>query len=173
MAQFPLSRIVPTEEDMLFRNKLIHGIAHDEGVAFMRGVSGHAGLFGKAIDVAKVWDMMRRGGVYGGKRYLSKQSLDTFTTCAFCHEGNRRGLGFDKPQLVFKAEESNVPEDVSLNSYGHSGFTGTLAWVDKDAELVYVFLSNRIHPTRHNTTIYDLEIRTRIHKLVYKLMPRK
>ncbi len=170
--KFPLDRIVPTEVDSFFRMQTLHGVVHDEGAAMMLGVSGNAGLFSNSNDLAKVWQMLLNGGVYDGKRYLKESTINEFTKCQYCDEENRRGMGFDKPLIEYDSIRSSVAKDVSAASFGHSGYTGTLVWADPKNDLLFVFLSNRVHPTRANSKIYSLNIRPRIHNLVYELLGR-
>ena len=167
---YPISRIIPTEEDDFFRNELLQGFVHDEGAAMMGGVSGNAGLFGNAIDLAKIMQMYLQKGYYGGKRYLSENVLNEFTKRQFPENENRRGLGFDKSYIDnYKNDLVDAYPAVSTseNSFGHSGYTGTFAWADPDNELLFIFLSNRVHPTRNNSKIYDLNIRTAMHQEIY------
>lgn len=165
--KYSLSRIVPTEEDQDFRKQLIHGDVHDPGAAMLGGVSGHAGLFSSATDLAVIMQMLVQGGTYGGRKYLDTETIKKFTKCQFPLNENRRGLGFDKPLLEFE-EDGAVCLSASADSYGHSGFTGTYAWADPQSNLVYVFLSNRVHPTASNSKIMELNIRTEIHETLYK-----
>ncbi|MDA1122541.1 MAG: serine hydrolase [Bacteroidetes bacterium] len=167
---YPLDRIIPTENDTYFRELQIHGVVHDEGAAMMSGVSGNAGLFGNADDLAKMWQMYLNMGSYGGKRYISEQTLREFSTCQYCEEGNRRGLGFDKPLVEYSYRASSVARQSSPSSFGHSGFTGTFVWVDPEYDLLYIFLSNRVYPTRENSKIYELNIRPDIHEVIYEEM---
>ena len=146
------------------------GFVHDEGAAMMGGVSGNAGLFGNAIDLAKIMQMYLQKGYYGGKRYLSENVLNEFTKRQFPENENRRGLGFDKSYIDnYKNDLVDAYPAVSTseNSFGHSGYTGTFAWADPDNELLFIFLSNRVHPTRNNSKIYDLNIRTAMHQEIY------
>ncbi len=166
--RFSLSRIVPTELDNNFRMQLLHGVVHDEGAIMMGGISGNAGLFAKTIDVAKLWQMYLQGGYYGGNRYLTQEVLHAFTTCQFCEEGNRRGLGFDKPPIVYKAGKSSVAPQASHQSFGHTGFTGTISWADPVHGLLFIFLSNRVHPTRANNALAVRDIRPRLQKAIYE-----
>ncbi len=166
---YPLSRIVPTEYDSLFRKTLIWGRVHDEGAAMLDGLSGHAGLFGSANDLMKLMEMYRQRGSYGGKQYLSPEVLTEFTRYQFPELGNRRGLGFEKPAYKFNG---NAPRSASPSSFGHSGFTGTFTWVDPVYNLSYVFLSNRVYPTRNNNLISSLNIRTNVMEAMYKAMKR-
>lgn len=161
--KFPKSRIVPTENDEFFRHQLLQGIVHDEGAALMGGVSGNAGLFGTANDIAKMMQMYLQKGYYGGKSYLKPESFDKFNHRYFEEKGVRRGLGFDKPQLD---ESMATCGCVSFKSFGHSGYTGTYTFVDPETEIVYVFLSNRVYPTRENNKLGDADIRTKVQKLI-------
>lgn len=161
---YPLSRIVPTEYDSLFRKTLIWGRVHDEGAAMLDGLSGHAGLFGSANDLMKLVEMYRRKGNYGGKQYLSADVLTEFTRYQFPELGSRRGLGFDKPTFKFSG---NAPRSASASSFGHSGFTGTFTWIDPDYGISYVFLSNRVYPTRNNNKISELNVRTNVVEVLY------
>ncbi|MFD1094549.1 glycoside hydrolase family 3 N-terminal domain-containing protein [Salegentibacter chungangensis] len=164
---FPLDRIVPTESDFLFRQKSIHGRVHDEGAIMMGGVSANAGLFANANDLAKLMQMYLNYGEYGGERYIAETTLKEFSKTQFPDNDNRRGLGFDKPNLKYKGEDNNTAKDASKDSFGHTGFTGTMVWVDPKEDLLYVFLSNRVLPTRENTRLYKLNTRTQIQQALY------
>jgi len=161
---YPDMSIVPTEIDSLFRKQLIHGYVHDEGAAMMAGFSGNAGLFATANDLIKLMEMYRRGGSYGDEQIIEKDIIDEYTSYQYLDNDNRRGLGFDKPLVdEYDGTEEDYPcPGASPSSFGHSGFTGTFAWVDPEYELSYVFLSNRVYPTRDNSLLYDLNIRTQI-----------
>lgn len=167
---FPLESIVPTEVDSFFRMQTLHGVVHDEGAAMMLGLSGNAGLFANAIDLAKIYQMLLNGGEYNGKRYLKASTVEEFTKCQFCETGNRRGMGFDKPLIEYDSAKSSVAEAASPESFGHSGYTGTFVWADPANNLLFIFLSNRVHPKRTNRKIYSLNVRPRIHTLVYRLL---
>lgn len=167
LLQFEASMIVPTEVDTFFRMSLIHGKVHDEGAILMKGTSGNAGLFGSAADVAAVLQMWLQGGVYGGERYLKTATVDLFTTYQYPNRGNRRALGFDKPLLEYDFALSSVAQSASHRSFGHTGFTGTLVWADPAHNLIYIFLSNRVYPTRVNPRIYQLNVRPGIHQILY------
>ena len=114
--------------------------------------------------------MLLNGGVYDGQEYLSASTIQEFTECQFCETGNRRGLGFDKPMVDFRFSASSVAQYASPKSYGHTGYTGTFVLADPANGLLFVFLSNRVHPTRNNSKIYQLNIRPNIHNLVYNLL---
>jgi len=163
---FPLSRIIPTELDGFFRNQLIHGDVHDPGAAMLGGIAGHAGLFSDANDVAVILQMLVQNGEYDGKRYIDSTTIIEFSRCQFPLNDNRRGIGFDKPLIQFK-KNGPVCRSASSISYGHSGFTGTYAWADPENGLIYVFLSNRVHPDATNWKISERNIRTRIHQIFY------
>ncbi len=162
--KFALTQIVPTENDTLYRGQLIHGFVHDQGAAMQGGIGGHAGLFANANDVAKMMQMYMQGGSYGGKTYFQPGTIDKFNTCFYCDEEVRRGVGFDKPQLD---EYGPTCGCVSMTSFGHSGFTGAYTWADPEQEIVYVFLSNRIHPSADNRFLLKENIRTNIQQVIY------
>lgn len=164
---FPKDRIVPTERDTFFRRQQIHGTVHDENAAILGGVSGHAGLFASANDLAKLFQLYLNGGEYGGRRYISEEALKEFTRCQFCAEGNRRGLGFDRPPLEYVEGDSYVARSASQASFGHSGYTGTFVWADPEAELLVIFLSNRVYPDRSRRALYTHNIRPRLHQACY------
>lgn len=170
---FPIDQIIPTELDDFFRNQQIRGFVHDEGAAMLGGISGHAGLFGTANDLAKLYQMYLQKGYYGGERYFSEQVINEFTRIQFPGNNNRRGLGFDKPLIDNDKKsltEAYPAYSASKNSYGHSGFTGTFFWIDPDANLVYILLTNRVYPTRDNAGLSALNIRTAIHQSIYDCM---
>lgn len=167
---FPLDRIVPTEVDTFFRMQTLHGVVHDEGAAMMLGVSGNAGLFGNAMDLGKVYQMLLNDGYYDSRRYLKAETVQEFTRVQFPENENRRGLGFDKPLLEYNKEGSSSAYWASPSTFGHSGYTGTLVWADPDQDVLFIFLSNRVHPTRNNRKIYTLAVRPSIHNAVYELL---
>ena len=170
MEEFPLARIIPTERDTFFRMQQIHGRVHDEGAVMMGGVSGNAGLFSTSLDLAKLMQMYMNMGAYGGERYLKEESVKEFTRYQFKEEGNRRGLGFDKPPLTPEGKKNGyVAPSASEESFGHSGYTGTFAWADPKEELIIVFFSNRVYPTRLNTNLYKYNIRPTMHQILYEM----
>ena len=164
---YDLSRIIPTERDTFFRMTQLHGMVHDEGAAMMSGVSANAGLFGSANDLAKLAQMYCNYGTYGGKEYIADSTMMTFTACQYCNEDNRRGLGFERPMIEYDPEISHVCESVSDVSFGHSGYTGTFVWIDPKYDLIYIFFSNRVYPTRLNRKLYEQNIRPRIQQVIY------
>lgn len=164
---FNLINIIPTENDTVFRKQLLIGDVHDQGAALLGGVSGNAGLFGNTYNVAVFMQMLLNGGSYGDVKLLQKEVIDVFTEAHFAADSNRRGLGFDKPLLVYEDHMTNC-KDASPGSFGHSGFTGTYAWADPENGLVYVFLSNRVHPDMNNTKLMKWDVRTNIHQLFYE-----
>ncbi|MCF8278086.1 MAG: serine hydrolase [Flavobacteriales bacterium] len=162
--RFELNRIVPTEYDMTFRKQLVQGDVHDPGAAMLGGVGGHAGLFSDANDLAVMMQLFLNKGTYGGKRYISEKTVNEFTKCQFCKSGNRRGIGFDKPE---PSGGGPTCECVSMLSFGHTGFTGTMAWADPDKNIVYIFLSNRVYPDADNSKLLKMDVRTKIQQVIY------
>lgn len=159
--------IVPTEWDSVFRKQLLNGTVHDPTAAMLGGISGHAGLFGSANDVAVMMQMLLNGGEYGGKRLMKESTVKEFTKKH--GKTSRRGLGFDKPETDTK-KASPTSRMASPLAFGHTGFTGTCAWADPKFGLVYVFLSNRVHPSADNKKLVDMNIRTRIMDVVYETL---
>ncbi len=163
---YPLEKIIPTERDTFFRMAQLHGTVHDEGAAMMGGVSSNAGLFGTANDLAKLFQMYMNYGQYGGEQIIPRKAVKEFTKCQFCAEDNHRGLGFDKPQ-PFNPDSRYTALSASPDSFGHSGYTGTFVWADPQEELILIFFSNRVYPTRDNRKLYEMNIRPRLHQAVY------
>ncbi|HXI00479.1 MAG TPA: serine hydrolase [Sphingobacteriaceae bacterium] len=165
--RFGKERIVPTEQDTSFRKTLLHGYVHDPGAAMVNGVSGHAGLFASANDLAILYQMILNRGTYGGVEYFKSKTVDMFTKRQ--SDVNRRGLGFDRwdPE-----NGSNYPSKLaSSQTYGHTGYTGTCVWVDPKYNLVYIFLSNRVHPSV-DAKLLSLRIRPRIQDVVYEAIQK-
>jgi CubicO group peptidase (beta-lactamase class C family) len=165
LEKFSKDNIPPTEQDDLFRKQKVQGYVNDQGAAMLGGVSGHAGLFSNSNDVAKIMQMYLWKGFYGGKRYFDPEILDLFNTCYYCDKNVRRGVGFDKPQLGTSGPTCGC---VSMTSFGHSGFTGTLAWADPEQEIVYVFLSNRTFPDPENRKLIRSDLRSKIQEAIYE-----
>lgn len=164
---FSLDNIVPTENDNYFRNTLIHGYVHDPAAAMMGGVAGHAGLFANARDVGILMYTLSNNGIYGTEQIFDPLTIDLFNTRHFYRL--RRGLGFDKPESL-PSRRPNVTPMVSQTAFGHSGFTGTVTWADPHKELVYVFLSNRVHPDGNNPLLMRMNIRNNIHEILYEII---
>ena len=154
--------IAPTEYDQRFRNSLVWGEVHDRNAAVFGGVSGHAGLFSNVRDLAKMMSMFLNGGEYGGRRYLSEEVLGTFNSRLFSN--NRRGLGWDKKGGKYAVASSFASDQ----SFGHTGFTGTMVWADPEEDLIFVFLSNRIYPDAANNRISEYSIRKHMHDSLYE-----
>jgi beta-glucosidase-like glycosyl hydrolase/CubicO group peptidase (beta-lactamase class C family) len=165
LRKYDISEIPPTEEDQYFRYTTVKGYVHDMTAAMQGGVSGHAGLFGTALDVAKMMQMYLNEGEYGGEHFFSKKTFKTFNDCVYCKDGNRRGVGFDKPQL--KGNPGPTCNCTSSQSFGHTGFTGTMAWADPEQELVYVFLSNRTYPDSSKNRLSQENVRENIQTVIY------
>lgn len=165
LEKFDKNRIPPTENDTYFRRQLLQGYVNDLSAALEGGVSGHAGVFSNAMDVAKIMQLYLQKGKYGDQQYFSEKTFDDFNTCYFCAAGNRRGVGFDKPQL---GAEGPTCGCASMTSFGHTGYTGTMAWADPDAQIVYVFLSNRTFPIAGKNRLSKENIREDIQKVIYE-----
>ena len=168
LKKFPASRIAPTEVDEYWRHQVLRGHVHDMGAAMLNGVCGNAGLFGDANDLAKMMQMHLNKGYYGGKRYISDTTEDVFNKRYFAKDSVRRGLGWDKPQ--FKGQPGPTFEEISPKSFGHQGFTGTMVWADPEEQIVYIFLSNRTYPKMENRLLYELNIRSEVHRLIYEAL---
>lgn len=170
LRRFAKSEIVPSNKDRFLRKETLQGYVHDEASAFFGGLAGNAGLFSTAREVARVYQMLLNGGEIDGQRYLSKETCQLFTTEV--SKISRRGLGFDKPDME-DPKKGNCTSSVPAEVYGHTGFTGTCAWVDPVNDLVYVFLSNRIYPNVTNRKLNQLHIRERIQEAIYGAMKKK
>ncbi len=164
LGRFPENRIAPTEDDRIFRKSLLTGYVHDQGAAMHGGIAGHAGLFSSAIDLAKLGQMWLQKGTYGGLRYFKPETIELFSSKQFYD--SRRGLGWDKPPLSDWTGPTSLFS--SPEAFGHTGFTGTCIWVDPQFELVYVFLSNRVHPDMNNNKLLAANIRSRIQDVIYE-----
>ncbi|NDW13114.1 beta-N-acetylglucosaminidase [Bacteroides sp. 214] len=162
---FQKEEIVPSTIDRFIRKTTLQGYVHDETAAFQGGVSGNAGLFSTANEVALIYQMILNGGTLDDKRYLSEETCKLFTTSV--SKISRRGLGFDRPDTKFP-DRSPCCKQAPASVYGHAGFTGTIAWVDPDNKLVYIFLSNRIYPDVWVNQLSKLDIRKRIQEQIYK-----
>jgi len=169
MNHLPRSHIVPTERDSSFRRQLIHGHVHDPAAAMLGGVAGNAGVFGNASSLAVIMQMLLNEGTYGGIRYLNPETVRLFVNRADPDGKNRRGLLFDKPDVKL-GENGPTAVSASEATFGHTGFTGTCAWADPERELVYIFLSNRVHPSASNNKLLKTNLRTRIMQAVYDAM---
>lgn len=157
--RFDAEELVPTSRDR-WRGQMLCGTVHDPTAALMGGVSGNAGLFSNANDLAILGQMLLNGGSYGGEQYFTPETVGQFTQ----RQRGHRGFGWDKPP--YNADYIVAPS-ASPQTFGHTGFTGTCFWVDPEHDLVFVFLSNRIHPTPDNQRINRLRIRQRVHQVIY------
>ena len=163
----PKNEIVPSEIDDYFRHRELRAYVHDMGAAMQGGVGGHAGLFSNAEEIYKIMQMYLQKGKANGYEFITSKTLNDFNRCYYCNQGNRRGVGFDKPQLEGNGSTCGCVSDIS---FGHMGFTGTYAWVDPDQELIFVFLSNRTYPSMSNNLLGKNNIRTRMQELIYKAL---
>jgi beta-N-acetylhexosaminidase len=167
--RFPLNRIAPTEQEAVFRKQLLRGDVHDPGAAMLGGVSGHAGLFSDAYDLAILEQMLLEGGEFNGQRFLKKETINYFA--AYHSDSSRRGLGFDKPEKDNPLRKDPYPSlYASPQTFGHTGFTGTSVWVDPAYNLIYVFLSNRVNPNSENVKISTLSVRGSIMDAIYRAL---
>lgn len=161
--RFPKGRIVPTQNDTVFRKELLQGYVHDEGAAMAGGIAGHAGLFGTANDLAIYGQLLLNRGEYGGIQYFKPETIDMFTSKQSL--SSRRGLGFDRAE---PDQKKGYPSKLANESvFGHTGYTGTCIWIDPKNQLIYIFLSNRVHP-QVSTRLLDLNIRSRIQDAIYE-----
>jgi beta-glucosidase-like glycosyl hydrolase/CubicO group peptidase (beta-lactamase class C family) len=160
---FNKANIAPTEDDRVIRNQILIGHVHDEAAAFMGGVSGNAGLFSNANDLAKLAQLFLNNGEYGGERYFDEATCRLFTATA---GSGRRGLGFDKPDPAKK------PPCLPASVYGHTGYTGTSMWMDPDNQLIYILLTNRVYPARANKKMQQMDIRSQIQEIIYRSMSK-
>jgi len=164
---FSKNEIVPSEIDNYFRHSELHGYVHDMGAAMQNGVGGHAGLFGDAYSVAAIMQMYLQQGSYNGLDFVEGSVIDAFNKAYFRDLGNRRGIGFDKPQL--EGKHQSTCGCISDFSFGHSGYTGTFAWADPEKEIIIVILANRTYPN-DDKTFSKNNIRTRIQEAVYEAL---
>ncbi|MEY4279360.1 MAG: hypothetical protein RL377_1364 [Bacteroidota bacterium] len=164
-----VDNIAATELDNYFRKELIQGSVHDEGASTMGGIAGHAGLFSNATDLAKLYLMLLNDGQWEGKKYFDASTVKTYT--AYNTTNSRRGLGFDKPEKDNQHLKEPYPSaSVSPSTFGHTGFTGTCVWADPEHQLLYIFLSNRVFPTRDNKAFSSLNLRPSIQEVIYSAL---
>ena len=169
LQHFDTLLIAPTETDNTFRRQSLRGYVHDEVAAFQGGISGNAGLFSSASDLAKLLQLYLNGGSYGGEEIISQSTVSLFTKSKT--PSSRRGLGFDKPDAR-NPRNSPCGSLAPSSVYGHTGYTGTCFWIDPDNNFLYIFLSNRVHPTRENNKLSSLSIRTEIQNVIYKAIEK-
>lgn len=165
-----INRIAPTEQDDTYRNQLLRGYVHDPNAAAMGGVAGHAGLFSTANDLFRLYQMMLDSGRFDGRQYISAKTFCSFNKRYYADKGNRRALGFDKP--LIEGRSKHISPLASQSSFGHTGFTGTMVWVDPQYNLIYIFLSNRVYPNAQPNKLANMNIRTDIQELIYKSLSR-
>ena len=175
-----LDEIVPTEIDNYYRKGLVHGFVHDEAAASLGGVSGNAGLFANAESLVPILQMLLNGGEYNGVRYFKRKTIREWTSVQYPKNNNHRGIGFDKRR--FSDDRTRKKPDLkryyyapsaSKKSFGHSGFTGTMIWVDPKKDLIFIFLSNRVHPSRDNKAFSEQNPRAKCHEAAYEAQRRK
>lgn len=164
--KIPMDHLVPTANDKDFRKRLLQGDVHDPAAAMQDGISGNAGLFSNAFDLAVIMQMMLNKGTYGGVRFLKPNTVSLFTRQQFLQNKNRRGLLFDRPETE-PGKSSPCCASASPETFGHQGFTGTCVWADPKYNLIYVFLSNRVHPDESNDKLIKMNVRTSIQQVIY------
>lgn len=165
---FPKNRVIPTVDEKVFRNQLLQGFVHDQGASLLGGVGGHAGIFSNATELASIMQLFLNKGKYAGFSFFNEKSIDEFTKQQF--QGNKRAAGFDRPNA---SGGGTCAKSASQQSFGHSGFTGTLAWADPKDKVIFVFLSNRVHPDPENWKLRDMHIRTDIQEVVYQALSKR
>jgi len=168
LKQFSDRQIVPTEDDQAYRKQLLRGYVHDPGAAMLGGVAGHAGIFSNAWSLAHIMQLFLNKGHMAGQRFFSETTYNEFTKQQFA--GNRRAAGFDRPTA---SGGGTCDILASQASFGHSGFTGTLAWADPKNKVIFIFLSNRVHPNQDNWKLRDLNIRTDLQHVVYEALAKR
>ncbi len=170
LLKFDKTKIVATENEAYFRLQTLKGYVHDPGAAMFGGIAGHAGLFSCADDLAIIMQMLLNGGEYNGKRYIKKETIDLFTQ--YQSAISRRGYGFDKPEKDNATRKEPYPAlNASSMTFGHTGFTGTCVWADPKQNLIFIFLSNRVHPQGgDNTKLLKMNVRTKIHDAIYEAL---
>lgn len=160
----------PTEIDNEWRRCVVRGYVHDPAAAIMGGVSGNAGLFSTPYDVVKLLYMIKNGGQYGNRAFLSPETIGRFASKQVSY--SKRGLGFDKPNSD-PSRSGEVSPYASEQAYGHLGFTGNSVWIDPEYDLVFVFLSNRTYPNSKDKNFNRKHIRREVMDLVYESMMKK
>ena len=163
-----IEHVAPTENDTVFRMQQLQGDVHDQTAALMGGVAGHAGLFANARDLAVMMQLLLDEGYANHRQFLSAYTIKKFTSAPFKDKLNRRGIGFDKPEVNPAITAYTPAKKSSERSFGHTGFTGTFAWADPDNKLIVIFLSNRVCPDAGNNKLAANDIRTKIHEAFYE-----
>jgi beta-glucosidase-like glycosyl hydrolase/CubicO group peptidase (beta-lactamase class C family) len=172
LEKMPINQIAYTEVDNYFRKELIRGSVHDEGSATLGGIAGHAGLFSNATDLATLYLMLLNNGEWDGKKYFDAQTIQYFTN--YASNVSRRGIGFDKPEKDNSSSKDPYPcKLASTSTFGHTGFTGTCVWADPENDILFIFLSNRVYPTRDNKAFSELNLRPKIQDAVYNILLSK
>ena len=164
--KYNIEKIVPTEIDNNFRKELVQGTVHDETAAIMGGISANAGLFSNAKDLSIILKMILNKGIHDNKQMIDSETLELFTKNHINNDSlNNRGLGFDKVRIV--SENKVYPnEKLSKKSFGHTGFTGTMFWVDPEKDLIVVFLTNRVYPNRNQGSFYEINVRNKLLEII-------
>ena len=164
--KYKIEKIVPTEIDKNFRKELIQGTVHDETAAIMGGLSANAGLFSNAEDLSVILKMILNKGIHNNKQMIDSETVELFTKNHIKNDTlNNRGLGFDKVRIV--SENKVYPnEKLSNKSFGHTGFTGTMFWIDPEKDLILVLLTNRVYPNRDEGSFYEVDVRSKLFEII-------
>jgi len=164
--KYKIEKIVPTEIDKNFRKELIQGTVHDETAAIMGGLSANAGLFSNAEDLSVILKMILNKGIHNNKQLIDSETVELFTKNHIKNDSlNNRGLGFDKVRII--SDNKVYPnEKLSNKSFGHTGFTGTMFWVDPENDLILVFLTNRVYPNRDEGSFYEVDVRNKLFEII-------
>jgi CubicO group peptidase (beta-lactamase class C family) len=164
--KYNIEKIVPTEIDNNFRKELIQGTVHDETAAIMGGISANAGLFSNAEDLSVILKMLLNKGKYNNIQMINSETVELFTKNHIKNDSlNNRGLGFDKVRIV--SENKVYPnKKLSNKSFGHTGFTGTMFWIDPEKDLILILLTNRVYPNRNEGNFYEVEVRNKLFEII-------
>ncbi len=162
--QHPVRQLVPTITDKWIGRGALRGYVHDEGAALLGGVAGHAGLFGNANDLGRLFQLLNDRGRYGERQLLSPETVQVFTGRS---PYNYRALAFDR---LAGGYQSVIDAGASQATIGHTGFSGTCVWADPENDLVFVLLTNRIHPDPSNVKLLKYGTRSRMHRDLYRAL---
>ncbi|MEL6356867.1 MAG: serine hydrolase, partial [Bacteroidota bacterium] len=162
LEQFPEEQMIPTVEDEWMRSSLLRGFPQDEGASLLGGVAGHAGLFGNVTDLAALFQMLLNEGELNGVQIFTPETVQLFTAHS---EMNYRALGFDR---LVGGWPNVIKNGASKATFGHTGYSGTCVWADPDNDLIFVLLTNRIHPNPYNKRFLKMAVRGRVHRDIYR-----
>lgn len=164
LGYFDKNEIVPTENESFWRKQVLQGYVHDPNAALYGGIAGNAGIFTTANDLAILGELLLQKGTYNGTQFIAPETVTLFTSS---QPNSFRGLGFNKPSINTAA--FGCADSAPMETYGHTGFTGTCIWMDPVNHITYIFLANRVYP-KVNNRIYQYGIRKRAHQMIYEAM---